>query len=230
MTDLVDQMFPPIHRKWTPEYTDFNYWKAPVAEFPLPDFSPPSPALSARSDTSGRSTLARIRNFSLVGGGRQAASIRQSALARVNGSASRETSPPPGETQRSADLRQMSSFERLSNTLSFGVSADGNSRRSLSPASRSSSSQTYADSEDEEGDEELSEEGEKRERRRRRRSMTSMPGSLHDDEEEVRFDDDEEGREHDGGGEYDEEGQQGMDDEEETFDEDLEMMKKVPFL
>ncbi|KDQ29727.1 hypothetical protein PLEOSDRAFT_1009219, partial [Pleurotus ostreatus PC15] len=30
MTDLVDQMFPPIHRKWAAEYTDFNYWKVPI--------------------------------------------------------------------------------------------------------------------------------------------------------------------------------------------------------
>ncbi|KAM6496107.1 LNS2 (Lipin/Ned1/Smp2) domain containing protein [Amanita muscaria] len=29
MTDLVDQMFPPINKKWMPEYTDFNYWRTP---------------------------------------------------------------------------------------------------------------------------------------------------------------------------------------------------------
>ncbi|OAX33778.1 LNS2-domain-containing protein, partial [Rhizopogon vinicolor AM-OR11-026] len=39
MTDLVDQMFPPIHRKWAAEFTDFNYWKAPIQEFALPDFT-----------------------------------------------------------------------------------------------------------------------------------------------------------------------------------------------
>lgn len=67
MTDFVDQMFPPINRKWAPDYTDFNYWRQPVREFSLPDLTPPSPALSARSDTSSQSTLARLRNFSLVG-------------------------------------------------------------------------------------------------------------------------------------------------------------------
>lgn len=40
MTDLVDQTFPPIHRKWTPEFTDFNYWKIPLQEYALPDLSP----------------------------------------------------------------------------------------------------------------------------------------------------------------------------------------------
>ncbi|KIY46600.1 LNS2-domain-containing protein, partial [Fistulina hepatica ATCC 64428] len=30
MTDLVDQMFPPINRKWAPEYTDFKYWRPPM--------------------------------------------------------------------------------------------------------------------------------------------------------------------------------------------------------
>ncbi|QRV87873.1 lipin-1 [Ceratobasidium sp. AG-Ba] len=60
MTDLVDQMFPPIHRRWAPEYTDFNFWRAPLPEIELPDLSPPSPALSARSDTSGGSRLGRF--------------------------------------------------------------------------------------------------------------------------------------------------------------------------
>ena len=43
MTDLVDQTFPPIHRKWTPEFTDFNYWKIPLQEYALPDLSPSLP-------------------------------------------------------------------------------------------------------------------------------------------------------------------------------------------
>ncbi|KAJ7098808.1 nuclear elongation and deformation protein 1 [Mycena belliarum] len=227
MTDLVDQMFPPIHRKMTPEYTDFNYWKAPVQDFQLPDLSPPSPALSARSDTSNQSTFTRLRNFSLVSS-RQASSIRQSALSQVNGhaSGSRETSPPPEGPMRSADLRQMSSFERLSNTLSssFGKSSTLGNRRSLSPESRSSSSTTYADSEDEEGS---LDSGEKR-RRERRRSMTSMPGSLHDDDDmQFDMDDDDEPVE------YEEPSQEALEEEEEAFDEDLLAageMKHVPFL
>lgn len=79
MTDLVDQMFPPIHRKWAPEFTDANFWRQPIAEFDFPDFrpaspqpsgtpSPPSPALSARSDASMQTGLSRLRNFSLRGG------------------------------------------------------------------------------------------------------------------------------------------------------------------
>ncbi|KAK7054133.1 nuclear elongation and deformation protein 1 [Favolaschia claudopus] len=224
MTDLVDQMFPPIHRKWTPEYTDFNFWKPPVQEFPLPDLSPPSPALSARSDSS--STFARIRNFSLVGS-RQSSTNRQAALNKINGSVSRETSPPPGEPLRNADLRQMSSFERLSNTLSssFGKSSsplsDG-SRRSVSPESRSSSSYTYADSEEElEADDDLDVYGKRRSKHRR--SMTSMPGSLDD---ELQFEMDDEPRDDDGEA-------HSLEDEDEALDEDLLAageMKNVPFL
>lgn len=52
MTDLVDQMFPPINRKTAPDFTDFNFWRAPPPQFDIPDLSPPSPALSARSDSS----------------------------------------------------------------------------------------------------------------------------------------------------------------------------------
>ncbi|GAA97312.1 hypothetical protein E5Q_03990 [Mixia osmundae IAM 14324] len=64
MTDLVDQMFPPINRKAAPEFTDFNFWRPPMAQIALPDFSPPSPALSARSDSS-RLSFARLGSLSL---------------------------------------------------------------------------------------------------------------------------------------------------------------------
>jgi len=66
MTDLVDQMFPPVHRNVASEYTDFNFWRPPMQEFEIPDLAPEqpaSPALSARSDTS---RLSRLRNFRLV--------------------------------------------------------------------------------------------------------------------------------------------------------------------
>lgn len=202
MTDLVDQMFPPIHRKWTPEYTDFNYWKTPVPDYPLPDLSPPSPTLSARSDTSNQSTLARLRNFSLVGG-------RQANVPKAMTS-----------SERSPDLLKMSSFERLSNTLTFSGSLRSTPRRSLSPGSMSST--TFADSDDEE-EFDYDEEG-KRRRRQRTRSMTSMPGSLEDmpldDEPDQDISDMENGM---------------IDDEvaEEAFDEDLLAtgeMQNVPFL
>ncbi|KAH6914816.1 nuclear elongation and deformation protein 1 [Coprinopsis sp. MPI-PUGE-AT-0042] len=211
MTDLVDQMFPPIHRKWTPEFTDFNYWRAPVQDYPLPDLSPPSPALSARSDT----TLSRIRNFSLVGS-------RQPT--RENSSIGNGESP-----YRSSTLRQMSSFEKLSSTLGFSSSGNGNndpsSQRSASPDPFTS---------DDEGSEHLSESGRKRERRR---SVTSMPGSLHEDD--MNFDDDEEEQgeyDDDDGHHEDEEDVDGLQPEEhaeDAFDDDLLAageMQKVPFL
>jgi phosphatidate phosphatase LPIN len=72
MTDLVDQMFPPIHKRFVQEYTDTNFWKAPIGDFTLPDFTPPSPALSARSDTSNQSALARLRSGFSLGGGKAA--------------------------------------------------------------------------------------------------------------------------------------------------------------
>jgi len=216
MTDLVDQMFPPIHRKWAPEFTDFNYWKPPMQEFPLPDLSPPSPALSARSDTSN--ALARLRNFSLVG-------PRQPPLGKA------PSLPPPAteQLQRKGDLperrdqhlRQMSSFERLSSTLAA-------LRLSSSPPAGSpgSSSSTVVESDDEDdGDLE-----EQKQRRRRRQSTASMPGSLpgsrgsSDTESDMHFEMDE-----DVGSDY------GKAEEaaEDAFDEDILAtgeMQNVPFL
>ncbi|KAF8897778.1 Lipin/Ned1/Smp2-domain-containing protein [Infundibulicybe gibba] len=193
MTDLVDQMFPPIHQKWAPEFTDFNFWKPP-------------------------STLARLRNFSLVSN-RQASSTRTSPMAIPR----RGTSP--GE-----NLPQMSSFEKISSTLAgFAQSSSPSNRRSISPDSSSS----YAGSDDEADEDELDADG-KRRRRQRRRSMTSMPGSLDDmhfgmdDDDDDRYDEAEEGTY-----EQDENAQLDDEDVEATIDEDLWAageMKDVPFL
>lgn len=53
-------MFPPVNRKWQPEYTDFNYWRPSLPDIPLPDLTPVSPALSATSDSS---RLGLLRNM-----------------------------------------------------------------------------------------------------------------------------------------------------------------------
>ncbi|PBL02970.1 LNS2-domain-containing protein [Armillaria gallica] len=222
MTDLVDQMFPPIHRKWAPEFTDFNYWKAPVQDYPLPDLSPPSPALSARSDTSNQSALARLRNFSLVGS--RQVNVHRSTTS-VSSSPTRRESSPEGELEHR--LRQMSSFERLSSTLGFS----GSPRRSPSPDSMSSV--TYAESEDE-SDADCDDGTGKRKRRVRRRSMSSIPGALDDMHFEL-DDQEDDGAEDEQNEEFDEEGGMIVDEEaeEDAFDEDLLAageMKNVPFL
>lgn len=218
MTDLVDQMFPPINRKWASEYTDFNFWKAPVVDIPLPDLSPPSPALSARSDTSNQSTLARLRNFSLVGN-RQSNNMKQFSL------------PPPASdtrprqdiaaTRKDGHLRQMSSLERISSTIASLATS------SSTTASPRSGTPTYigSSSEDEEEYDDQLEKG--RRHRPRTRSISSMPGSLpgsngSDDEMEFEVDDE---------GEYQYEGEEEPADD--AFDEDLLAageMKDVPFL
>ncbi|KAG2105051.1 Lipin/Ned1/Smp2-domain-containing protein [Suillus discolor] len=220
MTDIVDQMFPPINRKWAVEFTDFNYWKMPVQEFALPDLTPPSPALSARSDTSNQSTLARLRNFSLVGR-RQSRDMTQFSLPPPV--MAREGTPSRTMGLRSTHLRQMSSLERLSGRLA----ALTQSSSSSGIDSRSSSS-TFLDSDEEDAD---VEDGSVRKRRPRSTSMTSMPGSLDDGQfgEDDR-DEEEEGYGYEGeveGGENEEEAA------EEAFDEDFLAtgeMKNVPFL
>lgn len=219
MTDLVDQMFPPIHRRWVVEYTDSNFWKAPMAEYSLPDLTPPSPALSARSDTSNQSTLARLRNFSLVPSRGKSSQLLPTAAVKAD--------------SRNSHLRQMSSFERLAQTLERNSPfAAADSRRSVSPQSSS----TYLDSgSEDEGDLDWH----NRQRRPRKRSVSSMPGSLpgsdtEDDGVDERDDNLESGfayEEEDGEGEGDDEHEDHHN--EETFDEDLLAageMARVPFL
>ncbi|KAF8735442.1 hypothetical protein AX14_002029 [Amanita brunnescens Koide BX004] len=228
MTDLVDQMFPPINQKWTPEYTDFNFWRTPIPDIALPDLTPPSPALSARSDTSTKSALARLRNFSLVGNSRQAKHSKEEGVS--------------DDLRKNVHARQMTSFERLSSSLVNGI------RRSISPDSRSESSVTYAESEadSDAGGWEVDVDGKKRwKQRERRRSIGSMPGSLDDihffglddyEEEEPVFG--EFGEDTDGHREGDQygDGEVERDDviaDEQALEEDLFLageMENVPFL
>lgn len=91
-------MFPPIHQKHESKFTDFNYWKTPLQYFELPDLSPPSPALSATSETS---TFSRLRNFSLRGSTPQPALLPSPATHSEN-------------VGGAGLLRSMTSLERLS--------------------------------------------------------------------------------------------------------------------
>lgn len=100
MTDLVDQMFPPITFKSSkgeagkPEFNDFNYWRPDIGNFDLPSddelvhtplaSSPTSPALSARSVKSMKSnaSLRSNEDISSIPGGGEDASANTSRLSR----------------------------------------------------------------------------------------------------------------------------------------------------
>ena len=216
MADLVDLMFPPITHKWEREFTDNNYWKAPLAEFHLPDLAPPSPALSARSDASNQSAFARLRNFSL----------------RSTNSGRPPPFPPspPIEARRGRDMdttglhnhqRQLSSIERLSNVL-VGIAS-----RSVSPSTpsaRESGSEEDCDSCD-------ASDYTGRSRRLRKHSTGSMPGSLSgsrpsSDVEDLEFGVPDKGTD----GSFSDPEAEAVEQE---FDEDLFAageMQKVPFL
>jgi len=219
MTDLVDQMFPPINRTWAAEYTDFNYWKQPMQDFPLPDLTPPSPALSARSDTSNQSALARLRHFSLMGS-RQANNMDRFSLPPP-ATKSTEKDDRAQQQRNESHLRQMSSFERLSSTLSAFA-------QSASPiSSPRSSTPTFIDSGSEDEGDETDLEKQKRWRKRRESMPGSLPGSDGSaSDEDMQFGADDAGD--DGyNGEREEEAA------EEAFDEDFLAtgeMEKVPFL
>lgn len=83
--------------KFKPEYTDFNYWRSTIPEVALPDLSPPSPALSARSDTSSR--LSVLGKF--TGLGRRSS---QQPLLPTTDPSSRPSSPLVGPSFTSDDL------------------------------------------------------------------------------------------------------------------------------
>lgn len=192
----------------------------------LPELSPPSPALSARSDTSNQSTLTRLKYLSLMGSGRtghkkQFSLPPPATETYINGRSKADSERERGQVTRDSHLRQMSSFERLSNTLSNFIPST--SPNATSPVS----SPSVLDSGDEDEDVDL--EGQTRGRKRVRR--TSMPGSLpgHSDNERNDHEHSSEEEGEDGGdGEEDDYGYD-AEHEEQTIDDILEM-ENVPFL
>lgn len=225
LTDLVDQMFPPVHRKTSSEFSDNNFWRTPVPDYPLPDLAPEpvSPALSARSDTAiTTSTFSRLRNFSL----------RQSTGALFP---LPPTPPRPGTADGGRAFKEMTPLDRLSNRHTR--STETLMEHTWSDDERG---RMWSRSEDER-------ERSRERRARKRLSLDSMPGSLSgspadfdfDDEEEEEGqggDDDEyEGDQDEGGHEddYEREPEDPEEAAEDGFDEDLLAtgeMESVPFL
>jgi len=111
MTDLVDQMFPPIHRKWALEFTDVSFWRPPMGDYDLPeDLAPPSPTLSARSDASGQTRLSRLRNFNLLSG---SAPSPTAAAALVSAVSRTSTRTPNGHSRHTSASSSLASESTL---------------------------------------------------------------------------------------------------------------------
>lgn len=220
MTDLVDQMFPPVHRRWAPEYTDFNFWRAPLLEIELPDLSPPSPALSARSNTSGGSRLGR-----LVGLGRTAP--------RASSTDSRQADK---DQDRSLDIERRRTTSHPGTMIKAGTVNVRPSSPLTGPAMSAEDLDAISDAEGRmEGGVDIDRE------HRRRMSFDSMPGSFEErrwmheglDEEDSDelatqdpFDDEEDGEEGD-----DEHDDDDREDDEPQFDTlATDEMEDTPFL
>lgn len=136
MTDLVDQMFPPINRSSNslPEFTDFNFWRSDpssgtilneldLEELLSPNFQhlnqsvPISPALSARSYESGPTAVSRLsfRLASSLSLGRKSSKVELNPQTKRT-SASRDGSPGPlGSIKKrlESDVGSIRSFETV---------------------------------------------------------------------------------------------------------------------
>ncbi|KIJ56944.1 hypothetical protein M422DRAFT_23082 [Sphaerobolus stellatus SS14] len=217
MTDIVDQMFPPVNRKWAPEYTDFNYWRAPITEFELPESLtiPPSPALTARSDNSTQTTLSRLRHFSL---GRSSRAQSPELNLKDGSSPNQKDTFPMGHIRSAKSLDRFSSFLPVGEGVAFVDTHNNDDDLYFVPNGMSA--------------------GQGRGQRQRPESMPGsldLSGGMHDprwakDQEEE--DEDEEDEDEDQDGEDGGEGEEG-EDAEQAFDDDLLAtgeMENVPFL
>ena len=100
---VVNEVFPPVNTKFKPEFTDFNYWRASIVDIPLPDLRlPPSPALSARSDTSSRLNVGMLGKIASLG----LRSSRQPLLPTAAEPSSRPSSPLIGPALTADDLSE----------------------------------------------------------------------------------------------------------------------------
>ncbi|EGG04865.1 uncharacterized protein MELLADRAFT_88510 [Melampsora larici-populina 98AG31] len=141
MTDLVDQMFPPINRSSNslPEFTDFNFWRSDpssgtilnevdLEELLSPNFGNPnqsnqsipiSPALSARSYESGPTAVSRLsfRLASSLSLGRKSSKIELNVSQPKRTSTSRDDSPGPylgsHKKRLESDVGSIRSFETV---------------------------------------------------------------------------------------------------------------------
>lgn len=220
MNDLVDQMFPPVHVRSIPEFTDFNFWRADSFEgIELPDLSPPSPALSARSDTSTRLSVFRNLTGSLRG---SRSSTPVSDAAPRHGRHHSVTSSGPSSPLFGPVLTSDSELSEEDEDGVPGGSADAGTSAAAAAANPHSPA------------------SELRENERRRARASSMPGSLPDSDffgagtGDVRFDELslDDGRAESEGGDGPRDGDDDDEDDPDQFDDDLLAtgeMGSVPF-
>lgn len=103
MTNLVNETFPPTERSTQPAFNDFNYWRPALPEVDLPDLTPASPALSARSD----SRMSVFRVGAIAGAISKRASRNQ--LRSPSSSSSLAPSSPPDNSKVTFPQMQRSS-------------------------------------------------------------------------------------------------------------------------
>lgn len=186
LNDLVNEVFPPVTTKFQPQYTDFNYWKAPIADIQLPDFTPPSPALSARSDASGASRLSVLGRIATLGR-RGSRSPPPDGAASPMSQTSRPSSPLLGASITAGDF---SEDEEDDDGQEWGTQAMAAARRRRDSGSSMPGSFDNGNAFPEEWDRESA--GSKRSRASRPlgRAEGEDVDNYEDDDDDAMFDDD----------------------------------------
>ena len=105
--DLVNEVFPPVNTKVKPEYTDFNFWRSSIIDVIMPDLAPPSPALSARSDTSSRLSAGMLGKIASIG----RRPSRQPLLPTTSDPSSRPSSPLIGPAMTADEFSEAEEIE-----------------------------------------------------------------------------------------------------------------------
>ncbi|KAL1920812.1 uncharacterized protein VTP21DRAFT_11447 [Calcarisporiella thermophila] len=68
LSQLVDQLFPPVHQKLNNDFTDLNWWKAPLPDIELPEPESPasSPGVGPVDATPGGGTRSMLRSLTSI--------------------------------------------------------------------------------------------------------------------------------------------------------------------
>ncbi|KAI8380073.1 Lipin/Ned1/Smp2-domain-containing protein [Blakeslea trispora] len=132
LTDLVDQIFPPINRVEDEEFNDWNYWKPPKLEIDIPELDipleptspkpkpikpdvsalPPSSVVASSSSSTSRSLL---RSFT---GGSQASLQKPQRKYSISSNTSHDELSPQSSPRQLASDNQLTSDQRAMTSLS----------------------------------------------------------------------------------------------------------------
>lgn len=116
LNDMVDQIFPPINKAIQEEYSDYNYWKAPILDIDIPELEEEGPIPTSPKPMPIRPDPSSLPKESVVGYTPEPKrSILRSLTSRSSAKSQKKRSSPPSTNKR--PLNQLPSSNSAPNLI-----------------------------------------------------------------------------------------------------------------